>query len=176
VKGLPRLDRIDISILAQLQQNSQITNLALAEAVNLSPSPCLARVKRLEKAGYITSYNARINLAKLVDHIVVFTEVSLEDHRRNDFIRFESTLRKYSALQECHLVSGGYDYILKFTVRNVFHYQQLMEDLLSQDIGIAKYFSYIVIKSVYVREGVAIKELLDYSERPDSRYDSARDA
>ena len=176
MKGMPKLDRIDINILAQLQQNSQITNLALAEAVNLSPSPCLARVKRLEKAGYIVSYNARLNLSKLVDHIVVFTEVTLEDHRRNDFVRFETTLKRYAALQECHLVSGGYDYILKFTARNVFHYQQLMEDILSQDIGIAKYFSYIVIKTVYVRDSVAIKDLLDYVERPDDDADGEAEA
>ncbi|OZI17090.1 Lrp/AsnC family transcriptional regulator [Bordetella genomosp. 7] len=166
MKGLPKLDRIDINILSQLQQNSQITNLALAEAVSLSPSPCLARVKRLEKAGYIVSYNARLNLAKLVDHIVVFTEVTLEDHRRNDFVRFETTLKTYSALQECHLVSGGYDYILKFIARNVFHYHQIMEDILSRDIGISKYFSYIVIKTVCVRDSVAIKELLDFTHTP----------
>src|SRR5215471_3340582 len=90
--GLPRLDRIDINILAQLQQNSRLTNVDLAAAVGLSPSPCLARVRRLEKAGYIASYNARLNLAKLTDHITVFTEVTLGDHRREDFIRFEAEI------------------------------------------------------------------------------------
>ncbi|WP_436285488.1 winged helix-turn-helix transcriptional regulator [Rhizobium sp. LjRoot258] len=78
--GLPKLDRIDINILGQLQQNSRLSNVDLAQAVGLSPRPCLARVKRLEKAGYITSYNARLNLGKLVDHITVFTEVTLNDH------------------------------------------------------------------------------------------------
>ena len=163
MKGMPRLDRIDINILVQLQQDSQLTNVALAEAVNLSPSPCLARVKRLEKAGYIVSYNARLNLSKLVDHIVVFTEVTLQDHRRTDFVRFETALRKYVELQECHLVSGGYDYILKFTTRTIFHYQQIMDDLLSADIGVLKFFSYIVIKTAYTRDHVAIRELLEYS-------------
>lgn len=164
MKGLPKLDRIDIRILAQLHQNSEITNVALAEAVNLSPSPCLARVKRLKKAGYITGYQAKLNLSKLVDHILVFTEVTLEDHRLHDFVRFETAIKKYTELQECHLISGGYDYLLKFITRNVFQYQQLMENMLSQNIGIAKYFSYIVIKSVYVREDVPIQELLDYKD------------
>src|SRR5215471_18173286 len=108
--GLPKLDRIDINILAQLQQNSRLTNVDLAAAVGLSPSPCLARVRRLEKAGYIAS--------------------------------------------------GGYDYLLKFITRNVAHYQELMEAILERNIGIDKYFSYIVIKSVFLRENIDLKALL----------------
>jgi DNA-binding Lrp family transcriptional regulator len=162
MNGLPKLDRIDLGILVHLQKNGQMTNLALSEAVNLSPSPCLARVKRLEKAGYITGYGARVDIAKLVNHIVVFTEITLEDNRRRDFVTFERTMRECEELQECHLVTGGYDYILKFITRNVFHYQELMESLLAKDIGIAKYFSYIAIKTIFVREEVAIKKLLDY--------------
>ena len=90
MRDVPKLDRIDINILAELQRNGDRTNLALAEAVGLSPSPCLARVKRLKKAGYITGLHARLNLTNLVEHITVFTEVTLADHRREDFIRFES--------------------------------------------------------------------------------------
>ena len=73
-----KLDRIDINILSQLQRNGRITNIDLAKAVSLSPSPCLLRVKRLEEAGYILSYNARIDLAKLGETITVFTEVTLD--------------------------------------------------------------------------------------------------
>ncbi|MER9331931.1 winged helix-turn-helix transcriptional regulator [Mesorhizobium sp. M0152] len=158
--GLPKLDRIDVNILAQLQQNSRLTNVDLAEAVGLSPSPCLARVKRLEKAGYIASYSARLNLSKLVDHILVFTEVTLNDHKREDFIKFETEIRRYEAVQECHLVSGGYDYLLKFVCRSVAAYQELMELILERNIGIEKYFSYIVIKSVIQRDSVPLKSLL----------------
>lgn len=93
----PKLDRIDINILAQLQRNGRLTNLRLAEAVGLSPSPCLSRVKRLEKAGYIAGYNARLQLSRLVEHITVFTEVTLLDHRREDFLKFESSIRRCSA-------------------------------------------------------------------------------
>jgi DNA-binding Lrp family transcriptional regulator len=158
--GSPRLDRIDINILSCLQRNSRISNVDLAEAVGLSPSPCLARVKRLEKAGYITSFNARLNLAKLVDHIVVFTEVTLHDHKREDLIRFELEIRKYDALQECHLVSGGYDYLLKFVTRSVATYQEMMENILERNIGVGKYFSYIVIKTIIQRDSVPLKGLL----------------
>ncbi|KSV75477.1 AsnC family transcriptional regulator [Sinorhizobium sp. GW3] len=158
--GLPKLDRIDINILGQLQQNSRLSNVDLAQAVGLSPSPCLARVKRLEKAGYITSYNARLNLGKLVDHITVFTEVTLNDHRREDFVKFEAEIRKYDALKECHLVSGGYDYLLKFVTRSVARYQELMEHILERNIGVEKYFSYIVIKTVIDRDNVLLKYLM----------------
>lgn len=159
--GAPRLDRIDINILAQLQQNARLTNVDLADAVGLSPSPCLARLRRLEEAGYVVSYNARIQLSKLVDHITVFTEVTLNDHRREDFIKFEVEIRRYEALQECHLVSGGYDYLLKFVTKNVARYQELMEGILERNIGVEKYFSYIVIKTILDKGHVPVKYILD---------------
>ena len=142
-----KLDRIDINILAQLQRNGRITNIELAKNVALSPSPCLLRVKRLEEAGYITSYNARIDLSKLGETITVFTEVTLSSHHREDFAKFETSIRAIDEVIECHLVSGGYDYLLKLISRGVGHYQSVMEDILDRNIGVAKYFSYIVIKS-----------------------------
>ena len=87
-----KLDRIDLKILAELQKNGRITNVDLAEAVGLSPSPCLTRVKRLEQAGYIAGYGAHLRLAKLGDTLTVFTEVTLADHHREDFIRFETAI------------------------------------------------------------------------------------
>ncbi|MEZ2223359.1 winged helix-turn-helix transcriptional regulator [Rhizobium sp. RCC_161_2] len=157
--ALPKLDRIDINILAKLQQNGRLSNVDLAEAVGLSPSPCLARVRRLEEAGYIAGYNARLQLSKLVEHITVFTEVTLNDHKREDFIKFEADIRRNEALQECHLVSGGYDYLLKFVVKSVARYQELMESILDRNIGVEKYFSYIVIKTVFDRGAVPFKSL-----------------
>lgn len=145
--SVTKLDRIDISILAHLQRNGRITNIELAEAVALSPSPCLKRVKRLEKNGYIISYNACIDLAKLGETSTIFTEVTLGDHYKSDFARFEKSIQTVEEVIECHLVSGGYDYLLKFLTRGVSHYQAVIEDILEQDIGVAKYFSYIVIKT-----------------------------
>ncbi len=142
-----KLDRIDINILAELQKNGRITNTDLADAVALSPSPCLARVKRLEKAGYITSYNAKIALHKLGETATVFTEVTLADHHMEDFAKFERNIRTIDEVIECHLISGGYDYLLKFVTRGISHYQSLMVEILEADFGISKYFSYIVLKS-----------------------------
>ncbi|MGO4129408.1 Lrp/AsnC family transcriptional regulator [Inquilinus sp. YAF38] len=156
----PKLDRIDIAILARLQADGRITNAALAEAVGLSPSPCLQRVKRLEAAGYIAGYGARIALAKLTETVTVFTEVTLSDHRREDFIRFEAGLATVEELLECHMVSGGYDYLLRFLARSIAHYQQVMEALLDRRLGIEKYFSYIVIKSPILRQTAPLQKLL----------------
>lgn len=99
------------------------------------------------KAGYIVSYGAQINLQKISSLLTVFTEVTLSDHRRDDFSRFETYIQKISSVVECHLVSGGYDYLLKFMTKSVDHYQEIVETMLDRNIGIEKYFSYIVIKS-----------------------------
>jgi DNA-binding Lrp family transcriptional regulator len=161
LNGVPKLDRIDLNILVQLQKDGRMTNANLADAVGLSASPCLQRVKRLESAGYITGYGAQIDLAKLTESIAVFTEITLVDHRKEDFVRFEFNMRKVEELMECHLVSGGYDYLLRFVSRNIKHYQERMENLLERNIGIEKYFSYIVLKSPIVKNALPLKALLD---------------
>ena len=128
-----------------------MTNANLADAVGLSASPCLQRVKRLESAGCIKGYGAQVNLAKLTESITVFTEITLVDDRREDFVRFEANLRNVEELIECHLVSGGYDYLLRFMSRSINHYQEQMENLLERNIGIEKYFSYIVLTPIPLR-------------------------
>jgi len=161
-----KLDRIDIRILGHLQRNGRATNVDLADAVGLSPSPCLIRVKRLEKAGYVTGYGAHVQLEKLGDMQVVFTQVTLSDHRREDFARFEAAVRNVDEIVECHLVSGGFDYLLKFVTRSVTHYHSIAEDVLRQGVNIEKYFSYIVIKSPLVRNHYPIEKLCMHSSTP----------
>ncbi|TKT74579.1 Lrp/AsnC family transcriptional regulator [Aquamicrobium sp. LC103] len=162
--ALPKLDRIDINILVHLLQDGRMSNVSLADAVGLSPSPCLQRVKRLEAAGIIRGYGAQINVSKLLETMTVFTEITLSDHRRENFIKFEASIKNVPELQECHLISGGYDYLVRFVVRSVNHYQQMMETLLDRNIGIEKYFSYIVIKSPIIKSAPPIKELMAYTE------------
>jgi DNA-binding Lrp family transcriptional regulator len=154
-----KLDRIDIRILGYLQRNGRTTNVDLADAIGLSPSPCLIRVKRLEKAGFITGYGAHVQLEKLGNVQMVFTQVTLSDHRREDFAKFEASIRSVDEIIECHLVSGGFDYLLKFVTRSVLHYQSIVEELLERRIGIEKYFSYIVIKSPFVKHHYPIEKL-----------------
>jgi len=157
----PKLDRLDFKILAHLQRHGRVTNVELADAVGLSPSPCLSRVKRLESSGYITGYGAHVALAKLGSTLTVFTEVTLKDHRSGDFSRFEQRARGIPEIVECHLVSGGYDYLVRFIARDVGHYQQVMEDILDADFGIEKYFSYIVIKSPIIKRYDPIDTLFE---------------
>lgn len=147
MKKPAQLDRIDLKILSELQRNSRITNAALANVVGLSPSPCLQRVKRLESTGLIVGYGARIDVGKLADAITVFTEITLSDHRREDFVKSETGIARFQEVTECHLISGGYDYLLKFRARSVSDCQGTIERVLDARIGIEKYFSYIVIKS-----------------------------
>ena len=154
-----KLDRIDIKILTELQRNGRITNTALAEAVGLSQSPCLQRLKRLEANGYIRGYGAQIDIGRLADAITVFTEVTLSDHRREDFGKFERGISGFPEVAECHLISGGYDYLLKFLCRSVSDYQTTIERVLDARIGIEKYFSYIVIKSPIPSRAVPIDRL-----------------
>ena len=160
MEAATKLDRIDINILVQLQKDGRMTNVSLAEAVGLSPSPCLQRVKRLESAGYISGYEAHLNLAKFANSVTIFTEVTLSDHKRSDFQKFESSIRNIDEVLECHLISGGYDYLVRFLTSSIQHYQELMEAILDQNIGIEKYFSYIVIKSPVMKNKVPLRSLL----------------
>jgi DNA-binding Lrp family transcriptional regulator len=146
-----KLDRIDIKILHELQKNGRITNVELAELVNLSPSPCLMRVKRLQTEGYIEGYAAQINVRKLGQ--------TLKNHRQIDFARFLAAVDKVDQLIECHLVSGGYDYMLKFVTASIGEYQTIMERLTDMDIGIDKYFSFVVLKSPIVRSQMPLTSL-----------------
>lgn len=154
-----KLDRIDIRILHELQRNGRLTNVELANLVHLSPSPCLMRVKKLQQLGYIIGYSAHIDLAKLGPTVTIFTEVTLSNHRQNDFSRFQQAIEKVEEAIECHVISGGYDYLLKFVTASIGDYQELMERLLGAEIGIDKYFSFIVMKSPFVKHHLPIKTL-----------------
>lgn len=154
-----KLDRIDIKILHELQKNGRITNVELADLVNLSPSPCLVRVKKLQQEGFIEGYSALINLRKLGQTLTVFTEVTLKNHRQSDFARFLTAIEKIDQLIECHLISGGYDYLLKFVSASISEYQEIMERLTDMDIGIDKYFSFIVLKSPIVKPHIPLTKL-----------------
>ena len=153
------LDGRGILKISHLQRNGRISNVDLANSVGLSPSPCLIRVKRLEKAGYIAGYGAHVELAKLGSMQVVFTQVTLSDHRREDFDRFEAAVRNIDEVVECHLVSGGFDYLLKFITCGVAHYHSIAEKVLRQSVNIEKYFSYIVIKSTFDKGYYPIEKL-----------------
>lgn len=142
------LDAIDLRILAALQQEGRITKLALAERVQLSPTACWERLKRLEKAGLIKGYHAAIDLAKIGVSTTILVEVTLKQHRYQDFELFERNVRRIPEIVECHATGGGIDYLLKVVTRDIDTYQRLIDELLTAEIGIDRYFTYVVTRTV----------------------------
>lgn len=144
----PRLDARDIKILAILQREGRIPKAALAERVNLSATPCWERLRRLEEAGIIESYGAQISLKAFGPVAVVFVEIEIDSHRSEDFARFESAVARVPEIVECWAVGGGIDYLCKVVVRNLADYQALIERLLTDNVGIRRYYSYVVTSAV----------------------------
>ena len=144
----PRLDDRDIAILATLSREGRIAKTDLAARVNLSPTPCWDRMKRLEQAGLIRGYRAQIDLAALGPHLQVFVTVELDSHRAESFQIFERTVARMQAVTGCWAIGGGYDYLMQVVARDVGAFQELMDGLLESRAGVRRYFSYIVTKPV----------------------------
>ena len=141
------IDKFDLKILAHLQREGRCSNVELANAVGLSQSPCLVRTKRLQDLGVIRGYGADIALEKLAEHVI--SEVTISSHRRHDFRKFEEAAAKHPEIVECYNLSGGYDYLLKVVAPSVGRFQELMERLLQDDIGIEKFNSRIVLREPF---------------------------
>lgn len=143
-----RLDETDIRILATLQREGRITKVALAERVHLSATPCWARLKRLEQTGLVRGYRAEIRLDRLAPFTTVLVEVVLKQHHYEDFARFEKAMRETEEVVECLATGGGIDYLLKVIAPDIDGYQRLIDRLLMAEIGIDRYFTYVVTRAV----------------------------
>ena len=145
---LPDLDRIDLKILACLQQDGRISNLKLAENVTLSPTAVLARVQRLTKDGYILGYEARLNPLKLGAGMMVFVEVLLDRTTPNVFEAFKAAVQVRSEIMECHMVAGGFDYLLKTRMADMTAYREFAGTVLWQLRGVRDTRTYAVMEEV----------------------------
>jgi Lrp/AsnC family transcriptional regulator, regulator of ectoine-degradation genes len=143
-----KLDKIDFKILAALQRDGRMTKIRLAEAVNLSPTACWERLSRLEKSGVITGYTVRINIDKLARRTAVLVEIMLRSHQQSDFDRFEEAILKEPAIVSCNATGGGVDYILNIVSEDIDAYQRLIDKLLRLNLGIERYFTYVITKNV----------------------------
>jgi Lrp/AsnC family transcriptional regulator of ectoine degradation len=143
-----RLDRLDIKILAALQTDGRMTNLKLADIVGLSPTPCLQRVRRLEATGYIMAYEAILDIARLAPHMFVIAQVSMASQRYEDMQRFERFVQNTPEMLECFAVGSDYDYLVQCIVRDIAHYQELLDALLSDAVGARQVATYITLKTV----------------------------
>ncbi|MBB6576295.1 Lrp/AsnC ligand binding domain-containing protein [Comamonas odontotermitis] len=142
------LDRMDLRILAVLQRDGRISNLKLAEAVALSPTAVLARVQRLTKDGYIAGYEARLNPQKLGAAMLVFIEILLDRTTPNVFEEFKAAVQVRPEIMECHMVAGGFDYLVKIRVADMNHYRTFAGEVLWQLPGVRETRTYAVMEEV----------------------------
>ncbi|MDK1373918.1 MULTISPECIES: Lrp/AsnC family transcriptional regulator [unclassified Sinorhizobium] len=155
-----KLDAIDLRILEAIQKDGRITKLALAEKAGLSPTPCWLRLRKLEKAGIVTGYHARLAMRRVAPVTSVLTEITLGNHRQTDFERFERVVAAIPEIVACWSVGGGVDYILKIMTADVDAYQRLIDGLLDRELGIDRYFTYIVTKTVKEETQLPLTSLL----------------
>lgn len=155
-----KLDPIDLRILDAIQRDGRITKLALAEKVGLSPTPCWMRLRKLEKAGIVSGYHASVAMRAIAPVATVLMEVTLANHRQADFDRFERVVRDVPEIVACWSVGGGVDYVLKVMARDIDAYQRLVDSLLEREIGIDRYFTYIVTKTVKDETVLPVADLL----------------
>lgn len=155
-----KLDKINRRILEMLQLDARISNIALADAVHLSPSACLERVKRLEKLGFITRYLGEVAVAKLGPVLEAYAEITLSNHRPEDFARFGEAIGREKAVIMCHKVSGRYDYLLRIAVTDMTALSALTDRLLGADIGIAKFTTVPVIENPKPFAGYPLEDLI----------------
>ncbi len=141
------LDRIDRAILRALQADGRMTNSDLSKHVNLSATPCLERVRRLERDGYIESYHAKLNADKVDAGFLAFITLSLDQTNENIFAKFKAKIAEIPEIMECHMVGGGVDYILKIRTASMADYRRLMEERFSEIPAIASTSSYFVMES-----------------------------
>lgn len=142
------LDRTDIAILRALQADGRQSNLALAEKVNLSPSPCLRRVKQLEEAGVITGYTALVDAKAYGLPLTLFVRISLERHSREVVEGFEKAIGTLEEVTECHLLTGGADYLLRVVVADLEDYQRFMSEEIHVIPGVASIDTSFALKTV----------------------------
>ena len=144
----PEIDRIDLRILNVLQRDGRISNLKLAESVALSPTAVLARVQRLQRDGYILGYEALLNPLKLGAGMMVFVEVLLDRTTPNVFEAFKAAVHVYPEIMECHMVAGGFDYLLKTRMADMAAYRAFAGTVLWQMPGVRETRTYAVMEEV----------------------------
>lgn len=142
------LDNIDKRILRILQQDGRISIAALSREVGLSSSPCFERIKRLESIGVIQGFEARVNPKYLGRELLVFVQIRLSRTSDDIFKRFTEAVIQLEEVQECNLVSGNFDYLIKARVANMDAYRIFLGETLLQLPGVQESTSYVVMEQV----------------------------
>ena len=144
----PKLGRIDLNILRILQKDGRISYTDLAKQVGLSVTPCIERVKRLERENYILNYGARVSAQKLNQSLVVFVQIRLNHTSQKNFEEFRRSVMDLENVQSCFLVSGNYDYLLKARVADMASYRELLGHRILKLPAVQESTSYVVMEEL----------------------------
>ena len=158
-----KLDRIDIRILRDLQENGRITNVELARRAGISPPPCLRRVRALEETGCIRGYHAELDPEALGFGVSVFAHVGLHSQAEGDLTAFESLVATWPEVRECHMLAGEMDFLLRIAAEDWDAYQRFLTTRLTAAPNVRAVKSALAIRSAKHLPGVPI-ELLDAAE------------
>lgn len=150
------LDKLDRKILKLLQADGRLSNLKLAETVGLSPTAVLARTQRLQKDGYILGFEARLNPLKLGRGLTVFVEVLLDRTTPGVFNAFKAAVQTFDDIVECHMVAGGFDYLIKTRMADMAAYREFAGTVLWQLPGVRETRTYAVMEEIKVGNRVTI--------------------
>lgn len=148
MENTPDLDRIDRKILGALQEDGRITNTDLAEKIGLSATATSERMKRLIRDGYILRFTAELNPQKLNLGLLVFVEVKLDKTTADVFDAFAAAVARSPEVLECHMVAGGFDYLIKSRVRDMTHYRQFLAEVILNLPGVRETHTYAVMEDV----------------------------
>ncbi|MGE4373929.1 MAG: Lrp/AsnC ligand binding domain-containing protein [Xanthobacter sp.] len=152
------LDKTDRKILRELQASGRLTNTELARRVNLSSTPCLERVRRLERDDYIRGYRAELNAAHLGYNVMCFVEISLDRTTPDVFETFRNGILEMPEVMECHMVTGGLDYLMKVRLPDFSDYRSFLEEKLSSLPGVHATQTYVVMEEVKSSNQIPVME------------------
>ena len=153
---LTNLDEIDRKILAELQSNGRISVVELSNRVNLTKTPCAERLRRLERNGIIEGYRAQLNPKALDASYISFVQISLEQTTTEMFEKFYEAVNRIPEIQSCHMVAGGFDYLLKIRTRDVTHYRAILGEHIATLPGVQQTHTYVVMETVKDESSVPV--------------------
>ena len=142
------LDRIDGNILRELQKNGRMTVTDLAARVGLSKTPCQLRMRRLEEQGYILGYGALVDHTKLGAGHIAFVQVTLKDTKTPALDAFNKAAREVPEIEQCHMIAGGFDYLLKVRTSDMVAYRRVLGEIISSLPNVEHTSTFVVMESV----------------------------
>lgn len=145
---MSNLDRTDLKIISELQKSGRITVTELASRVGLSKTPCQVRMRRLEDEGYITGYTALVDHSKLGRDHIAFVQVTLSTTSSKTLADFNAAVRKIGAVEQCHMIAGGFDYLLKIRTKDMASYRMVLGEEISELPHVLQTTTFVVMENV----------------------------